>query len=521
MCTWQSALWAPHRTGEGHTHTHVHTRTHTHSLAAQRQAYPRATRQCQQLLRPVCVCVCVCMCVCRDNSLPAWDVLALIQRCCSQGAAVPPGQLEHLLEYTVSQTEHLQPSQLVDTLAAAAAVVARSLPAAAAAALPESTQQGNRTPRPGAAAAAAVPDQQGAVHGSSIYAVMEALRPGLNTLTGEQAARVASALTSLRGYGMAAALPLPVWLNAYCTATQPTLQSLSATQLKQVFTLLARSGHFPSATYLADAVEATRAVLATVKAPDTHPWAKFGAALVGAGGAAGGSALGEVLCVLELLVLDLGCEPSSQLAMDVASHLVPALSSQADTLTPTELCTALRLLAAMRCRPPAGAVQKLLGATERYLFQLPPGRLALVAWACAELGAVPRRAFLSRYAHTHTPAHTHIHTHLHTHIHTPAHTHIHARALIHTAPYNYNVSIHAWFCPQSVHVCAHGCNHVCVRACVCVCVITQVPRSRSRVPQRDALRVPGPARPLLRTARYRPRRLLAARVPGRGAAAAA
>ncbi len=168
----------------------------------------------------------------------------------------------------------------------------------------------------------------------------------------------------------------------------------------QVLGLLARANHQPTDAFLDAAVRAVRrampAASSSSASPTPAPSSSSSAAAAPGGLARNAGPLADVLAVLELLVLELGCAPSAQLAVDVASQLVPALSSMAQALTPAELAGSLRLLAAMRCRPPPGAVQRLLGALERYLFQLAPGKVALVAWACAELGAVPRRAFLAR-----------------------------------------------------------------------------------------------------------------------------
>lgn len=328
----------------------------------------------------------------RESDVPAWDVLALVQRCCSQSAAIPPGQLEHLLEYVMGKSDQLQPAQLAEALHAAAALVARASPAGTVDAALASVGKQRSRGEADKTASRGLSVEQTPIRGQLVYQAMETLRPGLSALSGEQAAKVAGALTALRVCGVTAAAPLPAWTAAYCSAAQHVLSDLNAPQLRQVLQLPARANHYPTDSFMDAAVVAACGILpaAPPTSGPTHTDAPSSSVR-------GTSGLGDVLAVLELVVLDLGCEPNAQLAVDVATQLVPVMSAQAGELSPTELAGSLRLLAAMRCRPPPGAVQRLLGALERYLFQLAPGRLALVAWTCAELGAVPRRTFLSRY----------------------------------------------------------------------------------------------------------------------------
>ncbi len=146
-----------------------------------------------------------------------------MRRCLTQGALIPPGQLEHLYEYAVNHRSQLQAPQLVELLACSAGLAARAGAGAGASSASAPALGGGAAPAAPAApgvddpwgsawgllgtAAWAVaggrPQQQppqqppqqraaaaaeGPVSGAVVYSVMEALRAELGTLTGAGAA---------------------------------------------------------------------------------------------------------------------------------------------------------------------------------------------------------------------------------------------------------------------------------------------------------------------------------------------
>lgn len=358
------------------------------------------------------------------------DVMILVQRCCSQGAPVPPGQLEVLLEYAMEQRRIMTPEQLAELLGAVAAVVARGAPdgASAGGTLCAVAEQDRRRAF-GASwddederGAGAVLDEDeeellngGASFGSSssssmecramdgalVSSVVSLLQPHLGSLGAGEAARLAGVLTTLRACGNAAARPQPAWLDAFCTAVQPQLPHLEPGQLRQVLALLATPT--PARTWAPGAPFVQGCLAAATRL------LKQAVPQVAKTGKLEGDArdiIPDTVAVLEHLVLDLACgggQGAGQLAAGVAEHLAPALRTHAGALSASQAAGALRLLSVLRCRneasraaaaalaarlldvpsPAAGATSKAASAGIRTLW---PGRLAMVMWACGELG---------------------------------------------------------------------------------------------------------------------------------------